>query len=172
MVDPAQTVERPLIPAGSGFTVTVFVRLQPVSGLVAVIVTMPVAIPVTTPVDEPTVAMAVELLLHVTPADEVSVTVDPWHTAEGPPMAVGRLLTVTTAVVEQPEPIEYVIVARPAAMPLTIPVEDPMVAVPVAPLVQLPPGVRSLRAVVDPTHTFSVPVIGAGAPVTQNGAVA
>jgi len=171
IVDPTHTVEKPLMGDGSGLTVTVFERLQFVNGFVAVTVTTPGVIPVTIPLVEPTVAMPVELLLHVTPADEASVIVEPTHTADGPLIVAGKALTVTTAVVEQPLPIEYVIVARPAAIPATMPVEEPTVAVPGALLVQLPPGVRSLNVVVNPMHTCSVPVMGAGAPVTQKGAV-
>jgi hypothetical protein len=46
-------------------------------------------------------------------------------------------------------------------IPVTIPV-SPTVAVAVAPLLQTPPGIGSLRAVVAPTHTDAVPEIGEG----------
>ena len=38
-------------------------------------------------------------------------------------------------------------------------------------LVQVPPGLELLRAVVDPTHTLSVPVIAAGKGLTVTVAV-
>jgi hypothetical protein len=106
IVAPTHTVEKPPMAAGKGLTVTVLVRMQVVKGFVAVIVTTPGMIPVTIPLVDPTVAMAVELLLQVTPAEELSVIVDPGHTADGPLMAAGSALTVTTAVVTQPLPME------------------------------------------------------------------
>ena len=42
---------------------------------------------------------------------------------------------------------------------------DPTVALPLL-LVHVPLGVASVRAVVDPTHTFAVPVIAAGSGFT------
>jgi hypothetical protein len=51
-------------------------------------------------------------------------------------------------------------------MPFTTPVIDPIVAMAVAPLDQVPPGVASLRVVAAPTHTLSVPVITAGNELT------
>ena len=46
--------------------------------------------------------------------------------------------------------------------PVTIPVDEPTVAIPVALLLHVPPVVASVKAVVSPEHTFIVPVIDAG----------
>jgi hypothetical protein len=51
-------------------------------------------------------------------------------------------------------------VVVPALTPDTTPVEDPIVATDVLLLVQVPPPVALLNAVVPPTHTVVVPVIG------------
>ena len=75
-------------------------------------------------------------------------------------------LTVTIPVILQPVGIVYVIPATPAANPFTIPVEEPIVAVPVAPEVQEPPAVPSVRLVEEPIHTAAVPVIAAGRSLT------
>jgi hypothetical protein len=67
---------------------------------VYVIVAVPPEIPVTTPVDEPTVPMAVALLLH-TPPDVVqpSVVVLPTQTVAVPVIDAGNGLTVTVETV-------------------------------------------------------------------------
>ena len=48
----------------------------------------------------------------------------------------------------------------PGAIPVTVPVL-PTVATEVFELCHTPPGVTSSSAVIDPTHTVGVPVIGA-----------
>ena len=53
-------------------------------------------------------------------------------------------------------------VAVPEVMPVTTPVEDPMVATPVALLLHVPPEVVLVNVVVKPTHTLVVPAIAAG----------
>jgi len=50
----------------------------------------------------------------------------------------------------------------PAEIPVTIPVEDPTLAIPVALLLHTPPEEASLNVVVEPKHRDSVPVIEAG----------
>ena len=74
----------------------------------------------------------------------------------------GNELTVTVAVVLQPVGIVYVIPAIPAVKPFTIPVDEPIVAVPVAPEVQEPPAEASVKLVDEPIHTAAVPVIAGG----------
>ena len=65
---------------------------------------VPAAMAETTPVDEPTVATDVLLLLHVPPLpDAVSVDVSPGYNVVLPLMSPAVELTVTTAVVEQPQ---------------------------------------------------------------------
>ena len=51
--------------------------------------------------------------------------------------------------------------AVPGAIPVTMPVEVPTVAIPVLPLLQVPPVVASESVVVDPWQTFVVPVMDA-----------
>jgi hypothetical protein len=111
--------------------------------------------------------MVAQALLQVPPLTAwLSEVVVPGQADKVPVMADGVAATVTTAVATQPTPIEYVMVAVPMDMPVTIPVEDPMVATPGALLLQLPPAVASARVVVEPTQVFSVPVIGAGVATT------
>jgi hypothetical protein len=57
---------------------------------------VPAVTPVTTPFAEPTVAIAMSLLLHVPDAvASVNVMVEPWHTVVAPVIAAGTGLTVT-----------------------------------------------------------------------------
>src|SRR4051794_23251645 len=63
VVEPAIIWVTPDIAPGAGFTVTVFVVVQPAAE-VKVIVTVPAVTPHTTPVVEPAVAMAASLLTH------------------------------------------------------------------------------------------------------------
>jgi hypothetical protein len=65
---------------------------------VYVIAAVPALTPTTTPSDDPIVALAVVLLVHVPPADElVKVVEAPLQTVVLPPMAGGNALTVTAA---------------------------------------------------------------------------
>ena len=57
-------------------------------------------------------------------------------------------------------------VALPAAIPVTRPDEEPMVAVPLALLVHLPVPVASESVVVRPRQTEAVPVIATGRALT------
>ena len=57
------------------------------------------------------------------------------------------------------------IVSVPAAIPVTIPVVNPTVAL-VLLQFQLPPVTASLSSVVAPIHTFPAPVIGYGSGFT------
>jgi hypothetical protein len=50
----------------------------------------------------------------------------------------------------------------PPDTPPTIPVDEPIVAIDVLPLIQVPPLVALLKAVVPPTQTVGVPVMDAG----------
>jgi hypothetical protein len=59
----------------------------------------PLEIPVTIPVAEPTVPIAVALLLHVPPhVVQLSVVLPPTHTAARPVTGAGNGLTVSVAV--------------------------------------------------------------------------
>lgn len=53
-------------------------------------------------------------------------------------------------------------VVIPATTPVTIPDAEPMLAVPGAAELQLPPVVASLSVVVSPEHTDVAPVMAAG----------
>ena len=53
------------------------------------------------------------------------------------------------------------IMVVPEAIPVTTPVALPMLPAPGLVLVHTPPGTTSASVVVSPTHTLSVPVIGA-----------
>jgi hypothetical protein len=90
-----------------------------------------------------------------------SVVVIPGQALSTPAMAVGIGLTVTTVVEMQPEPRVNVIVAVPAATPVTAP-ELAMVATEVLLLVQdVPPEEAQLSIVVPPGQTEVTPVIDA-----------
>ena len=54
------------------------------------------------------------------------------------------------------------IVVVPANTPVTIPVEEPIVATVGVLLLHVPPVVASLNVVVEPSQTVNVPVIPAG----------
>lgn len=54
----------------------------------------------------------------------------------------------------------------PAETLVTTPVVNPTVAMPVAPLLQVPPGVASPKIVADPSQIDAIPVMGAAAGIT------
>ena len=54
-------------------------------------------------------------------------------------------------------------VVPPVPAPVTIPVDEPMVAINVLLLLHVPPPTPSLSDVVRPTHTLAVPRIAVGA---------
>lgn len=53
----------------------------------------------------------------------------------------------------------------PATSPVTTPVEDPIITLELL-LVHVPPAGVEFNVVVDPIHTFSVPVIAVGSGLT------
>src|ERR1043165_2201601 len=102
-------------------------------------VEVPKAIPLTTPVLL-TVATVTLLLLQIPPSvGSLRVVVDPSQTLATPDIAPGTVLTVTTVVVRQPEPREYVITAVPADIPVTTPVVTPTVAIALVLVLHVPP---------------------------------
>ena len=112
------------------------------------------------------VAMPVSALLHVPlpgVADNDEVVL-PAHTVADPEIT-GTALTVTIELAAVPQPFEYDIVDVPAESALTTPVV-PTVATRVLELVHTPPAVASVKFVVDPAQTISVPVIVTGAALT------
>jgi hypothetical protein len=132
-----------------------------------VIVAEPDATPVTSPVMEFTVATAASSLVH-TPPDVVlvKIVVDPTHALFVPPMAasVGNALTFTVACALETQLLVvtvYVIVAVPAATPVTTPVLEFTVATDALDDVQTPFAVALVKVVVEPAHTSVVPLIAA-----------
>ena len=134
------------------------------------IVDVPATDPVTTPdVDNAIVALPLLLVQVPPPGVEFSVVVKPTQTFGVPVMVVGLALTVTTAVLIQPVPSAYVIVDVPATEPVTTPdVDKAIVALPLL-LLHVPPAGVEFNVVVNPTHTFVVPVmvVGFGFTVTM-----
>ena len=151
------------------FTVTTAVLRQPVLS-VYVIVDVPAVDPVTMPVEDPIKALLL-LLFHVPPDGvEFNAVVKPAHTAAMPVIEEGFAFTVTTAVLRQPVLSVYVIVDVPAVEPVTIPVDEPIVALLLL-LLQTPPDGVEFNVVVKPAHTLSVPVIEEGLGLTVTTAV-
>jgi hypothetical protein len=132
---------------------------------------VPAVIDVTTPVPAPIVAIAGEALDQTPPGVVLeSVVLFPLQTASVPvtgATAVGALTVtiVVAALVPQALVTLYEMVLVPLVMPVTTPVEAPMVATAGVVLDHTPPGVALLRVPGVPTHTIPLPVIGAGAGV-------
>jgi hypothetical protein len=101
------------------------------------------------------------LLAHVPSVTALlNVVAVPGHAFNVPEITPGSGFTVTTAVEAQPELGVYVIVAVPADTPFTAPTEF-MVATEVLLLAHDTIGIVALlKIVVEPAHTFFVPVIG------------
>lgn len=130
----------------------------------------PALTPVTTPEPAPTDPVVGTLLVHVPPDDaSLNVVVKPTHTFVTPVIAAGSGLTVTGVVAKQPVPKVYEIIGVPVANPATIPVPAPTDPSAGLLLLHVPPVVPSLNVVVEPTHTFVVPVITAGLGLTVIG---
>ena len=81
-------------------------------------------------------------------------------------IAAGAAVTVITVEVVQPALTAYVIVVVPEVTPVTIPVDEPTVATPVALLVHDPPPVLLVNVIVEPGHTVPGPTIGPAADMT------
>ena len=125
---------------------------------------VPAVDPNTTPVGR-TVTLAL-LADHTPPgAGSVSVMDVPPQTFDGPDMvpALGNGLTVTVVNAIQLVGSVYTTMVVPAVSPARIPVPTPMVPVVILLLLHVPPGVASVRWMVEPTHTLLGPAIGAGA---------
>jgi hypothetical protein len=135
-----------------------------------VITHVPALTPVITPVAELIVSVEAQAALQDPPAVAlVAVAVEPTQVARPPPIGSGNGFTVTTIVLTQPVGSVYDIIAVPVAMPVTIPVEDPMVAINVLPLAQVPPPGLPLSVVVEPTQTLALGlaiIVGNGFTVT------
>ena len=129
-------------------------------------------IPQTVPVADPIVATAGLLILQTPPPTaSVSFTHVPEHKEVGPiisPGEIGVPITFTVVVVKQPVDNVYLIVSMPMVIPaVTIPDDDPTVAMLVFTLLQVPPAVTSDKVVVaGEKHSFLNPVIEAGTGLT------
>jgi hypothetical protein len=172
VVAPTQTVEEPgLMAGGAAITVTGFVTKHPAT--VYVMLAVPVPVPVTIPV-LPTVATEVLLLAQVPPGvalDNESVVPMQINAPPEGLIAAGLPLTDTVDVTKQVA-LAYVIIAVPTVTPVTIPVDEPMVATDVLLLLHVPPPVALDNVVVAPTQTDNVPVIAAGNEFTVTTLVA
>ncbi len=123
---------------------------------------VPAPTPDTTPVVPPTVAIPVPALVHEPPDVVFDRLVDvPTHVESTPEIAAGLPFTVTIPVVRQPVESEYEIVAVPAELPVTTPVE-PTDATPALLLLQVPPDVADDNVVVLPLQIAIVPERDAG----------
>lgn len=154
----------PAIAAGTGFTVSTLVIVQPVEVSVNVIVVVPATTPPTVPVAPPIVAVAGVLLSQVpTPDASVRLAVVPGHTDSTPPIAAGDGFTVSTFVVVQPVDVSVnVIVVVPATTPPIVPVAPPIVAVAGVLLTHVPAPDASVNVTDVPGHTASAPPMAAG----------
>lgn len=167
---PAQRFTGPPIATGAAVTVTIFVTVQPVPNEY-VIVAVPGLPPVTMPPDKVTDATAVLLLLHVPPPGiSLSVTVAPEHTVDGPLIAPGAGLTVTSTVAVQPVAVavNVIMVVSPDVVPaVNMPVADVITAAAVLLLLQVPVKPVAASVTVALGHTAVGPVItGAGLSTT------
>ena len=119
-----------------------------------------IAPPVAVPVGEILATDGLPLLQVPPVVASVSTLETPMHKCVDPVMEVGKGFTVTTTVAGgQLEFIVYVTVAVPADTPVTTPVTESTEATEVLPLAHLPPIVPSDKAVFDPAHMLSVPVM-------------
>jgi len=157
-VVPAQKFAAPFIGIPV-LTVTVVVAAQPALETKA-IVAVPVARPLTIPLDEPTVAMAVLLLLHV-PVPAVNVKVVPVHILLVFPAMLGNAMTLTVVVAIHPLLTTMVIVAVPAFKPDMLAPAQLAIAVLLLSHDTIPP-VASLNTVVPPAHIVVTPSIAVG----------
>jgi hypothetical protein len=125
-------------------------------------------VPGVTPVTRPllfTVATDGVALLHVPPGvASLNVVDDPAQILVVPVIAASDVKTFNVEVDVQ-LPITYVIAVLPAAIPVTV-ADVPLlviVAIVVLPLLyHVPPGVASLKVIVEPAQTLPGPVIAAG----------
>jgi hypothetical protein len=133
---------------------------------------IPAEMPVTTPVvaeTDPTVAIAVEPLLHTPPVDDsVRMVFRPLHTVVVPINGAGSGLTVMVENLAQVVGKVYIMFGVPAATPVTTPVEGSTVARPVLLDVHIPPDIALVKLIVKPGQTDEGPVTAAvGSTVTD-----
>jgi hypothetical protein len=172
VISPGQMTIVPEIALTALFTVTVVNAVHPV-GSVYVISDVPGDAPITMPVPEPMVAIVVLPLLHVPPPASVSVVVPPTHMLVVPLMADGKGFTVSVVFVVHPVDDKVNVIRDvPDDTPDTVPLDEPIEATEVLLLLHVPEPEMSLSVVAEDTHTLVVPVIVAGAAVTETMVVA
>jgi hypothetical protein len=88
--------------------------------------------------------------------------VDPTQSVDGPEIGPGEGCTAILMLVLHPVGNVYIIVTVPPDTPVTIPEEDPTVAIVVLLLLHTPPGGRQVKVIVLPAHRLVGPVIGPG----------
>jgi len=145
---------------GVVLTVTMAVLKQPVEAAVKVTTAVPVLMPVTTP--EPvTVATGFGAIENVPEVASLNVVVVPTQRVREPVIGAGKLLTKISIPDLQPaEDVTY-IESSPPDTPVTIPLEEPTVAMDVRVLVHVPPpGTESVMLV--PGHNDVTPETGPG----------
>ncbi len=96
----------------------------------------------------------------------VNVIVPPTQSDDGPVIGPGVVTTVTILVTKQPEEPAYVIVDVPVDMAVSMPVEEPIVATEVVPLLHVPPGVMLLNVTTPPVQIVPDPSIDVGEGIT------
>lgn len=128
--------------------------------------------PVNTPFTEPITAMPILELDQMPPGEELEkVVFCPIHPFVEPEIGETEIKIDIGAVLKH-APNEYVIFAVPAASPVIKPVVGLTLATPVLLLLQIPPVVVLLSAVVAPRHTLVSPVMFAGIGFTVTMVVA
>lgn len=109
------------------------------------------------------VATEVLLLAHVPPPASAKVVDEPLQIVVIPVILPGTGMTVTVLIVQQVVlPCAHVMIAVPPDIPVTIPEEDPTVAIEVLLLLHVPVPGPSVRLVVKPTQRTGAPVIADG----------
>lgn len=159
ILEPIQTDDGPLVAGGSGLVFAKAVTKQPLVFVYAKVL-VPDETPVSKPVDEPILATGGEDELHVPPGVPLyNNELAPAQIVETPAIADGKALIVSIAVVVQPVLSWQVIVAVPGLTPVTIPVDEPIVAIGILLLVQLP-GVALPNVALVPEQILPEPVTG------------
>ncbi len=88
------------------------------------------------------------------------------------PIADGVAVTVMTRVVVHPALNEYVTIQVPGEIPVTTPVDDPTLAIPMQMHCHVPPLDGFVNVIVEPAQTVDGPTIGAAAVTTVTTKVA
>ena len=161
----AHTAVGPPMAAGNGLTVTDVETWQPVAVLVKVTGCVPADTPLNTPLLLPTVTYpGTAEALHVPGVlASASVEVEPAHNVVVPVIADGSALTMMDDVVKQPVAVLVnVIVAVPAAPPVSTPLVGTMVAVPAGAALHVPATLVSVMVTAESEQTAAGPEIGPG----------